>query len=253
DNHIGIPFILQYTPSVQVAGSFIGRLGASWAERGAGVVNLSMHGPTPARDLYFLNGLIRTYEQYDYERKSLQATRAIEFITAQLAHISDSLQRVELQVERFKDQNVITNLSSEAMRLYQKLENYELEKAKLEMRRNYYDYIFKYIERGENLDQVLLPTSVGLTDPIPSALIQKMVDLQLQIKVLDQGQRSENPLIQQQRRQINELKRDITEAVRSQQETDKIQLDFLNRQIAAVEQELSYLPASERRFRSIER
>src|SRR5690606_20097908 len=40
ESDIGIPFILQYTPSVQVAGSFIGRLNASWAERGAGVVNL---------------------------------------------------------------------------------------------------------------------------------------------------------------------------------------------------------------------
>src|SRR5690606_11224777 len=146
-----------------------------------------------------------------------QATRAIEFITTQLGHISDSLQRVELQVERFKDQNIITDLSAETMRLYQKLENYELEKAKLEMRKNYYDYIFTYIERGENLDQILLPTSVGLTDPVPATLIQKMVDLQLQIKVIDEGARSENPLIQQQRRQINELKSDIMEAVRSQQ------------------------------------
>src|SRR5690606_12124471 len=106
----------------------------------------------------------------------------------------------ELQVERFKDQNVITDLSSETMRLYQKLENYELEKAKLEMRKNYYDYIFAYIERGENLDQVLLPTSIGLTDPVPSALIQRMVGLHLEIMVVGRGGRSKNPLIQLQRR-----------------------------------------------------
>src|SRR5690606_23141001 len=121
------------------------------------------------------------------------------------------------------------------------------------MRKNYYDYIFEYIERGENLDQVLLPTSVGLTDPVPSALIQRMVDLQLQIKVVERGERSENPLVQTQRRQIAELKNDIVEAVKSQQSTDKIQLAFLNRQIESVERELSYLPASGRRFRSIER
>src|SRR5690606_31951199 len=168
ENHIGIPFILQYLPSVQVAGSYIGRLTTSWAERGSGVVHLGLSGPTPEKDLDFLKGLIRTYEQYDYEQKSLQATRAIEFITLQPGHMSDSLQRVELQVERFKDKNVITNLSAETSRQYQKLESYELEKAKLEMRQNYYDYIFQYIDRGENLDQVLLPTSVGMTDPVPS-------------------------------------------------------------------------------------
>src|SRR5690606_2119086 len=65
ESHIGVPFVLQYTPSVHVAGSYIGRLTAAWAERGAGVVNLSLYGPTPAKDLDFLNGLIRMYEQYD--------------------------------------------------------------------------------------------------------------------------------------------------------------------------------------------
>src|SRR5690606_11631449 len=74
-----------------------------------------------------------------------------------------------------------------------------------------------------------------------------------QTKVLEGGERSENPLIQAQRRQIAELKNDILEAVRSQQATDKIQLDFLNRQIESVERELSHLPASERQFRGIER
>src|SRR5690606_14839426 len=71
--------------------------------------------------------------------------------------------------------------------------------------------------------------------------------------VIERGERSENPLVQNQRRQINELKSDIMEAVRSQQATDKIQLDFLNRQIAMVERELSYLPATERQFRAIDR
>src|SRR5690606_32814947 len=82
---------------------------------------------------------------------------------------------------------------------------------------------------------------------------QRMVDLQLQIKVIERGERSENPLVQQQRRQIDELKNDIMEAVRSQQATDKIQLDFLNSQIDMVERELSHLPASERQYRAIER
>jgi capsular exopolysaccharide synthesis family protein len=252
-SHINIPFIFRYVPSVQVAGQYIGRMKVTWAERGASVVILSLNGPTPTKDLDFLNGLIRNYDKYDYEQKSLQATRAIEFITKQLVNISDSLLTVELQVERFKDKNVITNLSAETMRQYQKLENYELEKVKLEVRQNYYNYIFDYIQRGENLDQVLLPTSVGMTDPVPSALIQRMVELQLQVKVLERGERSENPLIEIQRRRIDELKKDIIEAVRTQQSTDKIQLDFLNRQIASVEKELSFLPASERQFRSIER
>src|SRR5690606_28361868 len=133
ESHIGVPFVLQYTPSVHVAGSYIGRLTAAWAERGAGVVNLSLYGPTPAKDLDFLHGLIRTYEQYDYEQKSMQPARAIELITKQLGHVSDSPQREELQGERFNDQNIITDLSTETRRVYQRRENYELEKAKLEM------------------------------------------------------------------------------------------------------------------------
>src|SRR5690606_29792750 len=164
--YIGTPFLLVYSPSANVAGGYVGRLNASWAEAGAGVINLSLNGPNPVKDIDFLTGLIRNYQRADEDKKKQSATNAILFIESQLREISDSLQRVELQVERFKDQNVVTDMSREAYRLYEKLEELELEKAQLGIKKNYYQYVDGYIRKGQNLDQVILPSSIGINDPI---------------------------------------------------------------------------------------
>src|SRR5690606_15017927 len=159
-------FRLVYTSPEAVAGLYVSRLKADWAEVGAGVINLSINGPTPAKDIDFLTGLIKNYQKADEDKKKQSATNAIVFIESQLREISDSLQRVELQVERFKDENVVTDMSREAQRLYEKLEELEMQKAQLGIKRNYYQYVDSYIRKGDNLDQVILPSSIGINDPI---------------------------------------------------------------------------------------
>src|SRR5690606_16130690 len=45
--YVNTPFILLYTSSSRLTGSYVTRVSASWAEIGAGVINLSMNGPNP--------------------------------------------------------------------------------------------------------------------------------------------------------------------------------------------------------------
>src|SRR5690606_25953181 len=53
------PFILSFTPSAQLTGSYVNRLNAAWAETGAGIINLSLNGPNPGKNKDFLAGLIK--------------------------------------------------------------------------------------------------------------------------------------------------------------------------------------------------
>src|SRR5690606_29093615 len=175
------------------------------------------------------------------------------FIDSQLRDISDSLQRVELQVERFKDQNVITDMNREAYRLYEKLEGLEMQKAQLGIKKNYYDYVDNYIRKGENLDQVILPTSIGIDDGVLTGLISQMINLQMEYKLATTSDKLENPILLRHRDRIEQIRGDILESILQQRATDKIQEDFYSKQITQLEQQLSYLPVAERRFVSIQR
>jgi capsular exopolysaccharide synthesis family protein len=247
------PFILRYTPSSSLASIYIARLNANWAEEGAGVINLSINGSIPQKEIDFLNALIQQYEGYNLTKKSLAATRTIEFISEQLEGISDSLKRVEKQLERFKNKNIVTDLNSEALRLYQKVEGLETQKTELILRTNYYKYLQEYLERDKNLDQIILPSSVGISDNILTGLLSKMVDFQMEMKMHLSGEKLDNPLIVEKRRRIHQIKLDIVESINNQKGVDNIKMNFLNKGIADIEKQLNYLPIADRQLISIKR
>ncbi len=243
-------FIFSYTPVKYLTDGYVGSLSASWAEEGAGVINLGITGPTPAKAKDFMAGLINQYQAFDLDKKNQTASRTIDFINDQLKGITDSLTRAENRLERFKDKNAVISMSDQADRLYKKLETIEKEKADYFIRKNYYDYLTTYIAGDKNLDQVILPSSVGIDDPILVALASKMLDLQLQIRMM--GKES-NPLVNESKRKIGEIKRDIQEAVFNQATTDKIKMGYIDRQLAEVERQLGKLPLAERQLVAIQR
>ena len=242
--------VFSYTRPALLTGDYVSRLRVSWAEEGSGVINLSLDGSNPAKEIDFLNGLIYQYQQNDLDKKNVAASNTIDFITKQLTNISDSLQDVERKLEQFKDQNVMTDLSIEAQRLYGKLEVLEVQKVELIIRNNYFQYLSGYIQQSENLDQIILPTSLGISDGILTEMVSMMVDLQLQLKM---NTKLENPLVSDSRRKINEIKRDIVESMNNLKATDKIKLDYLAKQIKDIENQLNYLPLAERKLVSIQR
>lgn len=247
---INDPLIFTYTPPAELAGAYAGRLNAAWAEEGAGVINLSILGTNPFKERDFLAGFIREYQQFDLDKKNETAAKILEFIDGQLTSIADSLERVESQLERFKGKNVITKMDAEAMRLYEKLEELENQRTQLTLADNYYKYLTDYLNRSDKLDQIILPTSVGITDQLLANLVSKLVDLQLDLKMIGA---TENPLINDSRRKINEIKKDIIEVVNNLKGTDKIKLNFLNAQIREGEKQLGRLPLAERQLVSIQR
>src|SRR5690606_27711263 len=127
--YIDRPFILQISNPTRIAGSYVNRLQVEWAAPGAGIINLSLTGTIPQKEIDFLNALIRIYGEQDLKNKNEAASRTVEFISNQLKEIKDSLRTVEYQLERFGNSSRIKDMSAEAQRLYAKLEAFEVQRA----------------------------------------------------------------------------------------------------------------------------
>jgi capsular exopolysaccharide synthesis family protein len=253
DSYLNQPYIFLYQSPKSIVGSFVGKLSASWAEEGAGIVELAISGPNPQKEIDFLNGLISRYQKYDLDKKNEIATRTIEFINGQLEELSDSLYHVESILEQFKNANLFTNAEEEAQRLYEKLEGLDLQKTEFLIHSNYYDYLTEYIQKSNNLDLVIAPSSVGIEDGILTALISTMVNLQLELKLFGGKGKIENPLFSDKELKLDEIKKDILEAVKNIHNTKKIRHEFLLKQINLTESQLNRLPSSQRKFISIKR
>jgi capsular exopolysaccharide synthesis family protein len=251
---VGVPFLLVIENPTVITARYINRLNVEWAEEGAGIINLSLVGTNPEKEIDFLNALIAEYRNIDLSKKNEAAERTIEFIKGQLSTIKDSLRTVEYQLERFGNNSRVKDMSADAQRLLEKAEGFELQKSELLIRQRYFQYLVDYLSKDEgNLDQIILPSSVGLTDPVLTSLISKMIDLQLEIKMNLGSERAKNPLITNKLERIQSIKKDVDEAVRTLRSTDKIKMDFINSQLKEAEKLLSNLPASERQLISVQR
>ncbi len=254
ENFIDVPFILKIQNVQALAGAYISRLNVEWAEEGSGVINLSINGTNPEKEIDFMNGLISSYGQLDLDKKNETAQRTIAFIKSQLLGIRDSLRTVEFQLERFGNSSRIKDMSAEAQRLFAKVEAFEIQKSELMIRNNYYQYLNEYLAKNEsNLDQVILPSAVGLTDPVISGLLGKIIDLQLEVKLLLDPEKGTNPLVSAKLDRIREIKRDVKEALGTLKSTDEIKRSFLDKQLSIVEGQLALLPASERQLIGVQR
>lgn len=251
---IGVPLILQLEDPTSVAGSYISRLNVQWAEEGSGVINLSITGSNPDKEIDFLNALVANYQEADLRKKNEAATRTVAFISKQLLEIKDSLRQVEFQLERLGNGSRVKDLSSEAERLFARIETFEIQRAELLIRQNYFQYLDEYLRREPaRLDQVILPSSMGITDPILGSVLSGMIELQTEIKLYVNPSLPENPLIKEKVERVNQLKRDVEEAIRTLRSTDKIKMDFLVKQLNDIERQLDQIPTSERQLIAVQR
>jgi len=248
------PFILTIQNVHTLASTYISRLNVEWAEEGSGVINLSINGTNPNKEIDFLTGLIAAYGQLDLDKKNETGQRTIAFIRSQLLGIKDSLRTVEFQLERFGNSSRIQDMSADAQRLFARVEALEVQKSELLIRENYYTYLDSYLDKNESsLDQIILPSSVGLTDPVITSLLTRIIDLQLEMKLYLDPEKGNNPLVVSKLERIREIKKDVKEALHTLKSTDKIKSDFLTKQFQTIERQLSLLPASERQLIAVQR
>jgi capsular exopolysaccharide synthesis family protein len=251
---IGQRFLMQLHDSLQLTSEYVAKLKVDWAVKGAGVMNISVPSSTPLKGADFILSLIRNYQQNDLEKKNLTADRTVLFIKDQLISISDSLKRFETQLQQFKKENRTTgDLSVDAQRAYSKIESLEVQNTALLIHGKYYDYLDKYLKENRNLEQVILPNSMGISDPILGSLLLKIVDIQLELKLFLKGEKSVNPLVLSKSNRLAELKNEVVTAVESLRSTDEIKSKFLKKQIELAEKQIGYLPLAQRQFIAIQR
>ena len=247
----GQPTLFTYNDPSNLTGSYIGGLQTQWAEEGAGVLIMTINGSIPQKQIDFLNGLIRVYQSYDLERKNQTASRTIDFIDEQLRAIRDSLSRAEDKLQRVKSESLYTGMNTETAGLFgDRLNGMEDEKSQLFLKDRYYKYLKEYISQEESFDKIILPSSVGISDPILVSLVSKWIEGQALLKDYSI---IENPLVADEKRKIEYLKGGILESVRNLEQADKIKMDFMNQRMQSMEQKMSGLPLAERKLVAIKR
>ncbi len=221
-------------------------------EKGS-ILFLSMTGFVAQQTADYLNKIMEVYIQTDLNEKNQKAANTIVFINEQLNNIVDSLEIAETNLQNFRLNNQIINLSRKGQVIFEKLEKLQERKNELKLRTKYFNYIKQFLAKQENFGPVISPTIIDIENSVLDNLITKYNEKILQRSTLSYSAKDEVSLIIILDNEIRELKTVLNEKISSSLASNKISLSDINSRLKVVENEIQQLPKDERKLVNIER
>lgn len=246
-------FFFTFNNPDKLADSYKNRLQVKQANKLSTILDLNISGKNIQKEADFLNQLVEVYSNGLLEEKNRVASNTILFIDNQLTEITISLQDAEEQLKYFRTNNKIMDLSFAASNAFNKLDGLETEKAQIIVKRKYYDYLLNYVKSNDAMRDVVAPSSIGISDPLLTSLIQQMSKLGSERSVLALTTKEKNPAWFVLEDKISSIKKELIENIKGIIANSQISLDELNNRITILEKSVNQLPDNERQLVNIQR
>jgi tyrosine-protein kinase Etk/Wzc len=209
------PIIVKFNNLPKLAKSYVNtRMNVSTISKTGNVLLINVTEPIKQRGIDILNTLIATYNLEGVEYKNKKAANALSFIGERLKSLTNELSGVERNVEVYKQQNRITDVSSNAQSYIQSAGDYSKQLVELELQINKLNSLENYLKNPSNQNE-LVPSTLGISDGTLTDLIGRLSDLQLerqrQLRTVQAG----NPIVVNIDEQIAATKVSIQENVRN--------------------------------------
>jgi capsular exopolysaccharide synthesis family protein len=230
---------------------YINSIYVSQFERDASVLKISYEEETPDKGKDFLNQLVYNFIENNLQEKNEIASRTVNFINQMLNQNKDSLATIESKIERFKGNNTVISVQEKGTLLVSELKQLEKEKAELLTVNQYFDLLENSLQKGD--EQLVIPSALGIEDASLTAIINELISLRLENKMLKADNKLKNPFIEVNNQKIEELKNTLKEKIKTQKAINTINLANINQRINTSYASQQRLPAAEREFKDISR
>ncbi|MDF9799695.1 tyrosine-protein kinase Etk/Wzc [Catalinimonas alkaloidigena] len=217
------------------------------------LLELSVFGSLPKKEINFLNKLSEVYTKRNLQEKNQTASLTIDFINSQLSDVSDSLKGAENQLESFKTQENVMDISLTAANASTKLSSLETDQADLNIKLKYYNYLLKYLQDSTDINSVVAPSSVGIADPLLNELIIELKRLHKERVAINYTRTAKSNELELLNLQIANARSTIIENVTNIIESTRIALQEVNNRLAEVRRVVEKLPENEKDLMRIQR
>jgi tyrosine-protein kinase Etk/Wzc len=210
-------------------------------------IELTISDPLPERGESILNTLLRIYDQMNKDDKNRIADSTIAFIDERLQIVASELGNVEGDIEKFRTQNKLTDISSQGKLLLDNSFAYLKELNQADVQIEVVNALENYLRNADNRAR-LVPTSLTLQDPTLVSMVQAYNAAQIEADRRAQNTAANNPVMQQLTVQINNLRDDILSTLGNLKRSLVITRDNLKRKSDQLYNQMSRIPGNEKLF-----
>lgn len=221
------------------------------ADKKSTVIELSMDAANVDKAKTILNELVVAYNTDAIEDKNSQSEETMKFIESRIKVIAGELGDVETQKERFKINNNLTDIQTEAELNLRTNTEVRTKQLDIDAQLQLTDGLISYLSR-QGAYQVL-PSAIGLDNPAAASGINTYNELVLERNRLLTTATPEHPAVQNISKQLTNLKSSILQSLQKTRSGLQIKSNELQGEQNKITGKISKLPAIEKIFRGIER
>ena len=217
------------------------------------VLELSLSGNNKSKIVDYLNTTSVILSKTELERKNLYATNTIKFIDSSLAAVNDDLKNVTDEMNDFRKQNKVFDVSEEMLQVSAKLKELDFRREEEQTKLNYLISLENYLRTKTDYTNIAAPKSVGINEGNILASVSKITALAIERQNLEYTVKEGNILFKDLDRQLDSEKNVLLETIDATKNTIRLQLTTISRAIGGLEAQLSGLPEDQQQYLRIER
>jgi len=251
-SHSDNPFVVhvKIVSLSKVTENFKKKLIVNPLSKNTSVIELSLTDPVKERAEDFLNALVRIYNEDAIADKNFISENTSRFISQRLSLITDELDGVEKNVEGYKKQNKITDITSEAGLFLENASLYEKNVIETETQMKVVASMKNFLKNSKKGD--LIPSNLT-SDATATGSIDEFNKMVLERNRILKSSTPNNPVIIALDEKIEALKISVDESLNRMQSALTIKKRDLDRQEGLLGGRISRIPTQEREFRVLQR
>jgi tyrosine-protein kinase Etk/Wzc len=251
-NAVSDKIIVRFNDIHQVATHYSQAIGIQPVGKSSNVLTLSLVDPIPDKAKNIINRLMYVYNSESIEDKNLMAVSTLKFLDERLRIITAELSGVEKGVEKFKSQNALTDISSQASGYETQASNYTQQLSEWATQIDLLESLEGYLRKNSG-QYSIVPSSLGLKDETLLGLIGKFNELQATRERMLRTNQPTSLLIKNINEQISTLQDNILENLQNIKRGLQITSNNLKRSSGQFQSKIRKVPEQERELQEIKR
>lgn len=212
DKYFGKPVAVGKQNRKDVVLNYSNALQVALASKTATIINLTLQDVSIPRAEDVLNMLIAVYNEDAINDKNQVTVNTSNFINDRLIIIEEELGNVDADIESYKREHQLTDISSETGMYLQESSQYNQEGLGLENQLTLAKYIRNYLTDPHKSSD-LIPSNTGISDVNIEGQISEYNNLLLKRDKLISNSSNKNPVVMDLNNSLNAMKQTIIRAV----------------------------------------
>jgi capsular exopolysaccharide synthesis family protein len=150
------PYRFSVMPNDKMWGMIQGGITTGLPSNRGSILLLTYEDNCALRAKEVVNAVAQAYLDQEIESKTAEADHTLAFIDSQLSAINTALQSSQKNLERFKQSNIVVDISEKATMMAEKLSDYESKLQELDIQQTVISNLQEYISNNEDISGIAL-------------------------------------------------------------------------------------------------